>query len=273
MRSVQYIVVGQGLAGSCVALQLLRQQKSFVVISTPEHSRSSIVAAGLFNPVTGQNLVKTWMCDIVFPYLQKFYREAESLTGEDFFHNVPLYRPFVSAEEQNTWMARTVDPEYSGLIDRVSDGSFNRGISDPMGGLWVKNSGYIETAAFLSAVRELLKKKGLYIEELFDYSRLEVRNDVLYGDLTSARVIFCEGYRLSENPWFKKVPLRPLKGETIDIKSGFSEHVILNCGVYMVPRKKPGLMAGWVDLQFHGQNNSGDACGTFGNGAKTETTC
>src|SRR5690242_14830905 len=97
---VDYIVVGQGLAGSAVALQLLKLGKKILVIDNPDKNISSTVAAGLFNPVTGKRMVKTWLADTLFPYLHEFYRSAEKLTGQSFFHPKLLYRPFSSIEEQ-----------------------------------------------------------------------------------------------------------------------------------------------------------------------------
>ena len=53
-RHVDYIIVGQGLAGSAVAVQLLRAGKKIVVFDRPESNKASHVAAGLFNPITGK---------------------------------------------------------------------------------------------------------------------------------------------------------------------------------------------------------------------------
>src|SRR5688572_337382 len=107
---VDFIIVGQGLAGSAVALQLINRGKKILVIDRPIANSSSRVAVGLFNPITGRNLVKTWLADQLFPCFHRFYRDAETLTGKKFFHSLPLYRPFGSIEEQNEWMAKSADP-------------------------------------------------------------------------------------------------------------------------------------------------------------------
>ena len=51
MEAVDYIVVGQGLAGSAVAVQLLQRKKRVLVIDQPTGNSSSRIAAGLFNPM------------------------------------------------------------------------------------------------------------------------------------------------------------------------------------------------------------------------------
>ena len=87
-------------------------------------------------------MVKTWMADILFPYLQNFYSEAEAFTGLSFFHPMPLYRPFISAEEQNEWMARSAEAAFTPYIDRVLTKSTFEAVNDPFGGLLLKQCGY-----------------------------------------------------------------------------------------------------------------------------------
>ncbi|HNP08097.1 MAG TPA: FAD-binding protein, partial [Cyclobacteriaceae bacterium] len=76
-KKTDYIIVGLGLAGACLALQLLKRGKRILVFDTPSKNRASLIAAGLFNPITGKRIVKTWKADEIFSYLFKFYREAE----------------------------------------------------------------------------------------------------------------------------------------------------------------------------------------------------
>ncbi|HYC85969.1 MAG TPA: FAD-dependent oxidoreductase [Chryseosolibacter sp.] len=239
--SHDYIIVGQGLAGSCVAVQLLRKKRSFVVIDQPDDNRCTVVAAGMFNPVTGQNLIKTWMADFLFPYLHDFYPQAEGETGQKFFYSLPLYRPFASVHEQNEWVARSTDPVYQPIIEDISTRPGFPGVRDPFGGLTLKQCGYIRTTIFVHALRAKLVAQNCYKAETFDPSRLKLlEGGVSYGQIMARRVIFCEGAGVVSNPWFGKLPVRPLKGETISIKSEYDRQVIVNRGVYMVPAGETG---------------------------------
>jgi glycine oxidase len=236
-ETVDYIIVGQGLAGSSVALQLIRRGKKIVVIDESFANHSSRIAAGLFNPVTGQNLVKTWMADTIFPYLHQYYTEVEALTGKKFFHPMKLYRPFGAVSEQNDWMGRTEDPMYRSYVESVDLRSpFVGELRDEFGGMILKQCGFLNTAAYVDALRQVIQSANKFIEEVFNYDALKIEADhVSYGNLKAEKIIFCEGYRNDRNPWFNKIPIRPLKGETITIKSQWQRHVILNRGVYMVP--------------------------------------
>jgi glycine oxidase len=234
---VDYIIVGQGLAGSSVAFHLIQRGKKVAVIDEPYSNHSSRIAAGLFNPVTGQNLVKTWMADIIFPYLHQYYRELESLSKKKFFHPMKLYRPFGAISEQNDWMARTENPAYTPYIEVVDSKSpFAGELKDEFGGMILKQCGFLNTSAYVDAIREMIRSSNNFIEEAFNYDALRIEpSHVSYKEITADKVIFCEGYRNRNNPWFQKIPIRPLKGETITIKTDWQRHVILNRGVYMVP--------------------------------------
>jgi glycine oxidase len=65
---------------------------------------------------------------------------------------------------------------------------------------------------------------------------------VTYKGFKAHKIIFCQGVSIMQNPWFGKLPISPLKGETLTIKCSWQKDVILNRGVYIVPGKEPGEM-------------------------------
>lgn len=240
--TADYIIVGQGLAGASLALQLLKLDKKILVIDNPVKNRASRVAAGLFNPVTGQNSVRTWMADTLFPYLHRFYREAEDITRRKFLHEMLLYKPFASVAEQNDWMGKSGDDGYRQFVERISlQPSYGSLLRDGFGGLFLKHAGFINTNIFLDGVAELVKSRGQFRTEDFDEEGLEISSDfVEYKDVKASRIIFCQGERTTSNKWFANAPVRPLKGETLLIKIDWDKDVILNRGVYMVPENVKG---------------------------------
>lgn len=222
MNHVDYIIVGFGIAGAAIALQLRRRGCSVVVFDEPYEHQASRVAAGLFNPVTGKLMTKTWNADQLFPYLHDFYREAEKETGASFFHPMPICLPFVSIEEQNDWMASTED-----VYTKSRYADF---INDTFGGVILKSCGYVDTIKYLESVAKLFN-----VESKFDHSELKVSEVITYGSYQAKAIIFCEGIHVSENPYFKWVPVRRLKGETVNIELEKEPPVIFNRGVYIVP--------------------------------------
>lgn len=238
-RKVDYLIIGQGLAGSCLALQLIERGNSLQVIDQPRLNRSSAVAAGLFNPITGRVMTKTWKADLLFPYLLHFYVKAEQLLNAKFFYSQPLYRPFpsLSVGEQNEWMVLSEEPEMKKYVDRVFfESTFGHQVKDSLGGLLLKQCGYLDTLSFMEAVRTMLVSFDSYSEEQFNSDRMRISNDdVKYGNIQANKIVFCNGMTSACSKYFSQLPLRPLKGETLQIQVNELMQHIYNRGVYMVP--------------------------------------
>lgn len=239
---VDFLIVGQGLAGSAVALRAMARNYKVLVLDEPSQNRSSRVAAGLFNPVTGRNMVKTWLADEIFPALHHFYRQAERLTGKTFFHPMPLYRPFANAEEQNEWMGKSADHAFAKYIARLSlSGCYDGKVRDPFGGITFTQTGFLDTLGYLEAVRTYLLGRQAFASAVFEAGQLEPgQSSVRYGSVTARKIIFCQGVQNAINPWFRNIPVKSLKGEFLGVQSDWRKDVILNRGVYFVPGAASG---------------------------------
>ena len=69
---IDFLLIGQGLAGSALGYRLKKAGKKIKLIDLPSENKSSRVAAGLYNPVTGRKMVKTWNADLLSPEIQPF---------------------------------------------------------------------------------------------------------------------------------------------------------------------------------------------------------
>ena len=232
-----YIIVGQGLAGSCLALQLLKQGKQMLIIDRYDEHAATQVAAGLFNPITGRLMTKTWKADLLFPYLHEFYRDAERSTGQQFFYPMPLYRPFISVEEQNEWMGKSASAELYEYIDTVHIAPTDQSlVKNKYGGLNLKQCGYLDTVKFTRAIRNVIAQHATLVEEFFDESALVFTSlGVEYAGFRATKIIFCQGVQSLSGKLFSWLPIRPLKGETLSIQTEHIISSIYNRGVYVVP--------------------------------------
>jgi glycine oxidase len=234
---VDYIIVGQGLAGSTLALRMLDQGKSIIVFDEPASNRSSAIAAGLFNPVTGKLMIKTWMAETIFPELDRFYAWSEKMLGQRFFYPQPIYRPFLSVAEQNEWMGKSVDQALRDYVQEVfTQSRYGHQVYDPFGGIVLKECGYLDVLSFLHHVKNHLVSNHAYVPERFDESKLEIKSQtVRYKNIDAGKIIFCNGTALNQSAIVPAVPIRLLKGETLIIESEEKLELIYNRGVYMVP--------------------------------------
>ena len=94
MKSVDYIIVGQGLAGTLLAHDLIEKNHSVLIIDKPHAAMASKVAAGLFNPVGVKRCIRSWMADDFLPVAIERYKFLEKKLGSTFFNIIPIFRLF-----------------------------------------------------------------------------------------------------------------------------------------------------------------------------------
>lgn len=224
-----------------------------MVIDNPSAPSSSRVAAGIYNPVTGRKMVKSWNADKLFPFLHHYYPDLEEETGARFFYPKTIYRPFLSVEEQNEWMAKSSYPEYTDFIEAPYTTSFSAAIHDPYGGLALKQCGYVDIPRLLSAFRQTLVAHRAYTASDFDEKKLKIKHSgVQYENLTAGKLIFCDGYSGTRNKYFDWLPFKPVKGEILTIRTAEEFDVIFNRGVFILPLGggicRVGATYEWKDL-------------------------
>ncbi len=235
-----YIVVGQGLAGTCLTHALRLAGKQVLVFDDPAAPSSSRVAKGLFNPVTGRNMVLTWQAQRLFPYLLKFYRNLEQLLGTTFLHEMPVYRPFLSRQQQNDWAGRESDKRYSMFIDRIYlEPLWDELINNPLGGVMLKNSGYVDTNVLLDNYGAYLQEQGCLVRERFLPDIINFAQEkVVYKGYRAAKVVFCDGPAGVANKWLAAIKWRPVKGEVLEVETEADLDFIVNKKVFLMPRGK-----------------------------------
>lgn len=242
MRKIDYLIIGQGLAGSAIAWTLLRRGKSVMVIDEPSHNLASAVAAGMINPITGRIMTKTWLADDIFPFLHSFYSGAESATKSKFFHPTSLYRPFLSSEENHQWQLKIKSEEVTRFIRALHTfPAYEDQVLNPWGGIEIEHAGFINVVQWMKILRDELIRNDSYRNERYDDDNLVANESITYQDLSAHKIIFCNGTSVLDTKWFHWVPLKPLKGETLLIKTGLSRDRIFSRGVFVVPTDEEGI--------------------------------
>lgn len=238
-KAFEYLLIGQGLAGTSLAVHLQDLGASVAVMDDGRDQSSSRVAAGLYNPVTGRKMVKTWMADLLFPYLVDYYKRMEKLTGKEFLHERPIYRPFISVEEQNEWMGKSASPEFASFVEDVYQKKNIAGVQDPFGGVLLKQSGFLNIPAYLDAMQDYFRQQDTFIKETFRPEKLELTSEeAQYGEIRAKKVIFCEGTFGAANTFFGWLPFRPVKGELLEVSMDTTFPAIINRGVFVLEIRK-----------------------------------
>ncbi|MEB2784379.1 NAD(P)/FAD-dependent oxidoreductase [Algoriphagus persicinus] len=230
---IDFLLIGQGLAGTALAYRLKQAGKKIRIIDQPGANNSSRIAAGLFNPVTGRKMVKTWKADSLFPVIKPFYQELEKLTGSKFLTEKAIYRPFLTIEEQNEWMGHSADLGFLPYLEAIHLESQSEFLKDPFGGVMLRNSGWLNINNLLDAMTAYFKEE--LILEKFDESLLARQEEYWsYRELQTKAVIYCNGLGAMHSRFFDFLPFAPVKGEILEVKQEFTPDYVVNRGVFRV---------------------------------------
>lgn len=237
MKQVDYIIVGQGLAGTILAFQLMQLGKTVCVIDKYRESTSSKVAPGAYNPMVLKRFTPCWRVEEQLEPLYSFINEFESHYNTQIHQPLKLWRKFQSVQEQNLWMEKSEKSRLAPFMNPVFQQNPYKDISADFGFGEVNHAGRVILPKMISVLRDDLKCSDNLIDEDFDFSALHLVDDfVEYKSIRAPKIIFCEGHRLSKNPYFNYLPLMRTKGELITVRlDGLSVKELIKSNISILP--------------------------------------
>lgn len=227
MRGADFIIVGQGIAGSCLAFELLERGASVSVIDDDWRGAACLVAAGVINPITGQRLVKSWRSSVAHPYARGFYQNLESRLCGKFFHDRKILQLCKSPEESELWRRRAGESGYAEFMSEPSADENFGALDDSFGAHFIGHSAWVEPPAIMRAFRDYFIARGVLEVGAFDFTRFSPEDGTYRGEKFK-KTVFCDGWRVLQNPYFSWLPYRPAKGEILTMKTDefLPEHII-----------------------------------------------
>jgi glycine/D-amino acid oxidase-like deaminating enzyme len=247
-----YIVVGCGLAGIAFCELLRKQNKSFIVFNDSSQ-QSSIVAAGLYNPVTLKRFTEVWEAQVQLDLAMPHYAALEQLFKVKIDYKLPILRRFTSIEEQNNWFNASDNPALKPFLSETILKENIPGIDAPFGFGEVLHGGRIDTDVLIDSYLKFLKDCSLLIEERFNYDIVSLGKEKLnYKNLQSKNIVFAEGFGVKQNPFFKNIPLNGTKGEVLEVEiPNLDLEVAVKSSVFLLPlgnqRYYVGATYNWHD--------------------------
>lgn len=244
-KVVKYIILGQGLAGSLVASMLRARGESFVVINQTEKWSSSEVAAGVFNPLTGMRVVKTWLADDIFPYSKAFFEKEEQFFETTFLKSWPILKIFGSQEQQTDVLAKATE-RYKPYLDTNNDDKpFQGSINANYGTTEILQGGAVDVHLYTSKVREWLKAENNYVEATVQRNDIFIEeNKIIVGEVEASHLICCEGYHSASFGLFNWLPFSVTKGEMLTIEADIPQTHIINKGCFLLPKGDRKFLVG-----------------------------
>jgi glycine oxidase len=232
---MKVLIVGGGIAGMSIAVNLLNRGISITVIDQGEN-KSTSVATGLINPIVFRRTTKSWRADDFVPYLIDFYRTLEINTSTSFFNPLVIRRIFSSDQERNDWNKKQERTDYQHYLNKISaqDNEYSL-VPCPFGSARVDNCFWVDSLKFMAAGKDLIEKNGTWETESFNHSFFNPIEKTYKGNSYSL-VVFCEGHEIKNNPLFNELAISPTKGQVLTVKSKLiPEDESLNRKCFVLP--------------------------------------
>jgi glycine oxidase len=252
MVKVDYLIVGCGLASIAFCERLRAENKSYIVFDDSSQ-KSSLVAAGLYNPVILKRFTKVWKAKEQLDVALPIYKKLEKDLKIKIDHKIKLLRRFASVEEQNMWFTASDKPILELYLSTKLLKNDNKFIDAPFGFGEVLHAGRLDTEKLISCYKNFLREKDVLVEKSFNHNALEINKDnVVYQNIYARYVVFAEGFGVKNNPFFKSIPLNGTKGEVITIKApDLKIDYGIKSSVFIIPIEKDTYYVGatynWKD--------------------------
>ena len=243
--NIDFLIIGQGLAGSLLAWELIARGCTVFIIDNGNENASQ-VAAGLINPITGMRFVKAADIDYLLPAAKQSYQQLANFFQQDFFIEKPMLRRFGSETEYNNAQKRLLEPAYQPYLGRLHKTQHKTGyFTAPQGFIEQKQTGYLLTQPLLNCLKDFFIAKSCYRQTCFNAEAIQFAPTLQWQDIKPKQIIFCEGYHAKQNPWFSWLPFQLAKGEILTLEHAHDlPDNLLNYGNWLIPLNSRHLRIG-----------------------------
>ena len=239
-EKLDYIVIGQGIAGTTIAWWLHLNKKIFYILNDEKKNTSSAAALGIYNPITGRNSVKTWNAEILFKELEKFYSKVEKKINKKILYKKNIYRPYKNIKEANLWNKKISNSKYENYIKSEVNNKKTNGLYDELGGIITSKSGYINVNKYISESKKYFISLGRYKKYKLNNKKILIKNNkIKIKNWNANNIIMCIGIDETNNKLFSYLPFKHVTGSSITIKTKLKINNIIN--------KKFGIRPATID--------------------------
>ncbi len=238
-----FLICGQGLAGSLLAWRLIKAGADVRIVDAFLSGSASEVSAGIVNPLASRKLRPAWGINAHLPVAVDLYREIEATLGARFFQETPIVRILIDEAQRSHFEDVKASGEADAYLgEELPPGTLGQ-VQDTFGSFITLQSGWLDVAGLVAALGKHWLSQGRVIEARIIHDEIEPDgNTTRWRGESVGCVVFCEGWRASVNPWFSHVPWNPARGEVLDLAATgqtillerYAGH-ILNRGKWLLP--------------------------------------
>ena len=144
------LILGQGLAGTLLALELERAGISFAIVDRGHEHAATSAAAGLINPITGRRRVKSWRIETLLPIARAAYAELETTLGVPLWRPMRVRRLFADERERSVFAEKWARGELAPFVVENADDA----------GFWIHDAARVDLGVLLAAARTRWRAAG-----------------------------------------------------------------------------------------------------------------
>ncbi|RAJ10644.1 glycine/D-amino acid oxidase-like deaminating enzyme [Chitinophaga skermanii] len=237
--SYDYIIVGQGIAGTLTSWLLQQRGCSVLVYNEGNPRNASNTAAGIINPVSGRLFETAWRYDEMVDVAKLIYQSLSETLQIEIFKHRDIYTVWPSKQMHDAFEKALNTSPYLATTEQL----FSQQIIQPQGAGIIKGA-QVLLHALLPAYTAFLESKQLLRKELFNIAKLELLAEgVRYNDISAQKVIFCNG--AANNPYLPEGALIPTKGEALVVRvPGLDTDKLIKKRISLVPLWENAYWAG-----------------------------
>ena len=230
---IDFLIVGHGLAGSVLAHMLLDRGQQVMVLADKSPHSASKVAAGLINPLIGPKFNAPLHLEDCLTESRNFFRSFEKEAESSLCKEFRLHRIFVSEKQRKLWLEKSKNSVFRRYARTVE----TRKSCEKLGleanlGAGTQLASRLDFPRFLQLSEDKLREAGCWEDGVFEETNW----------VEAKKIVFCEGYRVLQNPWFGYLPFAPAQGEILLMEHAFS--IAVSNGTWILPESKDRYLAG-----------------------------
>lgn len=228
------LIVGFGLAGLSVAKHADDRKLSFDIISD-QSQLSSRIAGGILNPIAIKRMKPVWRVEEFLPFAKGYYNSLESTFKTNFYSSRDIKVAIHNIEQENNWFESWDKPRVQPFL--IKELEKNNQTSVKSIKLGTVKGGIVNLINLFIKAQEYYEAQNIWFNESFKYSELNLSDThIEFKNKSYKHLIFCEGFGITQNPFFNDLGIYGNKGDYLIIESkDLQFENILKAKYFLIP--------------------------------------
>lgn len=247
------LIVGGGIIGLAIALELHQQGTQVTVLSRDFAEAAGHAAAGMLAP-SAEKIVSEPMAELCFSSLDLYpnwISKLEDLTGQDTgYWPCGILVPELRDRNTNSHSNSNLLP-----LSAQATHCYQSGLSsDVVGAHFYPEDAQVDNRALMKALRMAVQEAGIDIKSGVSVEGFIQKKQRVIGLRTSAGEMHAEHYVLATGAWSQEIlpiPVTPRKGQmaSVRVPLGYGQaqplrRVLFGRNIYIVPRRDGRIILG-----------------------------